>query len=305
MDIKASCKEVSEELARELLIAISYSLPDQVLELNSVPENFNSVDNVVVSNNDGAEKYRLLCLCFSDLNISIKIHDQMYGQPQINQLGIELDPGVPSQGPSPSKEPAPLWAPSYEVFGDPVRFDATVLRTSGAGSNTASALSEVARLPADMAVWKQFTNQEVIDNLRRGLMMAIQGSLELEDRDEAELKREDAEESLRATLKANIQAEERIKALEAEVAERENATFAQGRVEAETIMANQLPGIYNEAFLVRWKALFAWSETEEIPLLPLRESLPYSDAPIGVLEEEVQEPLPQSPKEGDDAPPFD
>ncbi|GMY29800.1 hypothetical protein FCV25MIE_25042 [Fagus crenata] len=58
MDIKASCKEVSEELARELLIAISYSLPDQVLELNSVPENFNSVDNVVVSNNDGAEKYR-------------------------------------------------------------------------------------------------------------------------------------------------------------------------------------------------------------------------------------------------------
>ena len=91
--------------------------------------------------------------------------------PQITQPGIELDPDVPSQGPGPSKEPTPLWAPSYQVFRDPVRSDATVLRTGGIGSNTASALSEVARLPADMAVWKQSTNQEVIDNLRREFMM--------------------------------------------------------------------------------------------------------------------------------------
>uniref|UniRef100_A0A2N9FXK3 Uncharacterized protein n=1 Tax=Fagus sylvatica TaxID=28930 RepID=A0A2N9FXK3_FAGSY len=214
-------------------------------------------------------------------------------------------------------------APSYEMFGDLVRSDVTVLKTGGAGSNTTSALSEVARLPADMAVWKQSTNQEVIDNLRRGLMM---GSLELEDRyqtqvahlenslkvatrsfdlkkeierykeqvrvavlkrDEAVLQREESKESLRAALEANSQAEERIKALEAEVAEKEKAAFAWGRVEAETIMMNQLPDIYNEAFLVGWKALFAWPETEEIPLQPFRESLPYPDAPIGVSEEEV------------------
>jgi hypothetical protein len=55
-----------------------------------------------------------------------------------------------------------------------MRSDVTVLKTGGAGSNTTSALSEVARLPADMAVWKQSTNQEVIDNLRRGLMMVSQ-----------------------------------------------------------------------------------------------------------------------------------
>ena len=85
-----------------------------------------------------------------------------------------LDPDVPSQGPGPSKEPAPLCAPSYEMFGDLVRFDATILKTSGAGSNTTSALSEMACLPADMAVWKQSTNQEVIDNLRCGLMMVSQ-----------------------------------------------------------------------------------------------------------------------------------
>jgi hypothetical protein len=39
------------------------------------------------------------------------------------------------------------------------------------GSNAANALSEVARLPADMEVWKKSTNQGVIDNLRHRLMI--------------------------------------------------------------------------------------------------------------------------------------
>ncbi len=91
--------------------------------------------------------------------------------PPTTQPGTGLDPVISDKGPSPSKESAPVWAPSFEVFGDPVRSDATVLRTGGTGSNTATALSEVARLPADMAVWKQSTNQEVINNLRRGLIM--------------------------------------------------------------------------------------------------------------------------------------
>ena len=47
-------------------------------------------------------------------------------------------------------------------------------------------------------------------------------------KDEAVLQREESEESLRAALEANSQAEERIKALEAEVAEREKAAFARG-----------------------------------------------------------------------------
>ena len=62
-------------------------------------------------------------------------------------------------------------APNYEVFGDLVRSDATVLQAGEAGSNAANALSKVARLPTDMEVWKKSTNQGVIDNLRRGLMM--------------------------------------------------------------------------------------------------------------------------------------
>ena len=52
-----------------------------------------------------------------------------------------------------------------------------------------------------------------------------------------------------------------------------------------------------------WKALFAWLETKEIPFLPPRENLPYPDVPIGVPEEEVQEPLPQPLEEGNDVPP--
>ena len=70
------------------------------------------------------------------------------------QPGIELDPSIPNKGPGPSKELGLLWAPSFLVYGDPVRSDATVLRTGEMGSNTASALSEVACLLADMAVWK-------------------------------------------------------------------------------------------------------------------------------------------------------
>lgn len=55
MDNGVLCKEVSDELARELLIAISYPVPDQVLDLSFLPV----VDRVVVANGDGDghEKY--------------------------------------------------------------------------------------------------------------------------------------------------------------------------------------------------------------------------------------------------------
>ena len=59
------------------------------------------------------------------------------------------------------------------------------------------------------------------------------------------LQREELEESLHTALEANSQAEERIKALEAEMVKREKAAFDRGRVEAQTIMTNQLLGIYN------------------------------------------------------------
>ncbi|ONI06115.1 hypothetical protein PRUPE_5G041600 [Prunus persica] len=52
MDSRGACKEVSDELARELLIAISHPVPDQVLDLSFVPR-----DRVLVANGDGDEKF--------------------------------------------------------------------------------------------------------------------------------------------------------------------------------------------------------------------------------------------------------
>ena len=63
-----------------------------------------------------------------------------------------VGPFIPDKGAGPSTGLAPVWVPSLKIFREPVRSDATVLRTGGFGSNTATALSEVARLPGDMAV---------------------------------------------------------------------------------------------------------------------------------------------------------
>jgi hypothetical protein len=82
-----------------------------------------------------------------------------------------VGPFVPSRDPNSSEVLAPFWAPLLEAQGERVRTDATVLRTGGSGSSTTTALCEVARLPGDMDVWGKSTNQEVINNLRQGLMM--------------------------------------------------------------------------------------------------------------------------------------
>ncbi|BBH02920.1 hypothetical protein Prudu_013639 [Prunus dulcis] len=52
MDSRGACKEVSDELARELLIAISHPVPEQVLDLSFVPR-----DRVLVANGDGDENH--------------------------------------------------------------------------------------------------------------------------------------------------------------------------------------------------------------------------------------------------------
>jgi hypothetical protein len=92
--------------------------------------------------------------------------------PSADETDVEMmGPFVPGTGSTPSTGLAPVWAPSLESLGERVRTDATVLQTGGFGSNTATGLCEVARLPGDIVVWRQSTNQEVVNNLRRGLMM--------------------------------------------------------------------------------------------------------------------------------------
>uniref|UniRef100_A0A2N9FJ33 Uncharacterized protein n=1 Tax=Fagus sylvatica TaxID=28930 RepID=A0A2N9FJ33_FAGSY len=258
--------------------------------------------------------------------------------PSAEDEDVEMvGPFIPARDPINAAVLAPFWAPTLEAQGERVRTDGTVLRTGISGSSTASALCEVARLPVDMDVWSKSTNQEVINNLRRGLMMAVQGSLEIGDRflrqtadlenslrvatrsvhlkteaermrreveaykeqvriatlkkDEADLKLEDSQDLLKKALEENSKAGEKILALEAEIAARERAAFDRGSVEAQTTMTKQLPGIYNEAFQVGWKALYSW-ESDDMPPLPPQDVLPYPNAPIGVPEEELPEAQP-------------
>ncbi|KAJ9152619.1 hypothetical protein P3X46_026166 [Hevea brasiliensis] len=57
MDAKEARTEVSQEQARELLIGISYCLPDKV-QNSEVQEILTGKESVSRTNSDGADKYR-------------------------------------------------------------------------------------------------------------------------------------------------------------------------------------------------------------------------------------------------------
>uniref|UniRef100_A0A2N9G9I8 Aminotransferase-like plant mobile domain-containing protein n=1 Tax=Fagus sylvatica TaxID=28930 RepID=A0A2N9G9I8_FAGSY len=250
--------------------------------------------------------------------------------PSNEETDVEVvGPFVPSPDPDSSMVLAPFWAPSLETQGERVRTDATVLRTGGSGSSTATALCEVARLLGDMAAVQG--SLELGDRFQRQAAK-LENSLELPKllsrstrsfdfrneaermrreveaykdqvrtailkRDEANLKLEDTEDLLRNALEVNSKAKEKFKALEADIVAKEKAAFDRGSVQAQTTMTKQLPGIYNEAFQQGWKALYSWPESDDMPQLPPRENLPYLKAPVGVPEEELSEPQPSSNEE--------
>ncbi|KDP39511.1 hypothetical protein JCGZ_05077 [Jatropha curcas] len=57
MDAKEGCKKVSQELARESLIGISYSLPEKIKNSDAVTEILTGEDRPM-ENGNGADKYR-------------------------------------------------------------------------------------------------------------------------------------------------------------------------------------------------------------------------------------------------------
>nr|XP_009796956.1 PREDICTED: uncharacterized protein LOC104243466 isoform X2 [Nicotiana sylvestris] len=76
MDKKASGKEISEEVTRESLIAISYSEPEKDLSIESEPENSNC-ENVVKSVNDDEDnKYRseLISISYEESHQTLKLN---------------------------------------------------------------------------------------------------------------------------------------------------------------------------------------------------------------------------------------
>ncbi|KAJ6942969.1 hypothetical protein NC652_008690 [Populus alba x Populus x berolinensis] len=83
MDNKAAaCEEVSQELARESLIGISYCIPGKVPNSEIVPQAVNVEEKLPVMNGDGAEKFTiswpvlLESLQFFCVNYTVKLLDR-------------------------------------------------------------------------------------------------------------------------------------------------------------------------------------------------------------------------------------
>uniref|UniRef100_A0A2N9HJN4 Uncharacterized protein n=1 Tax=Fagus sylvatica TaxID=28930 RepID=A0A2N9HJN4_FAGSY len=192
----------------------------------------------------------------------------------------------------------------------------------------ASALSQAVRLPLDMGEWKKTPDEELINNMRRGALMGVQASLELEERfrttkehlahanvlalryqdarnaaaeakrlaEEADSKRKEAEESLTAALDSLTKAQDRIRALESEFDQAKKASYEAGNNDAQAEMGEQLPGVCNEFFSDGWKKALSTDivnlEDEESPA----EGAVPEDA---VLEDAVPEDAAQAPSAGE------
>ena len=94
-------------------------------------------------------------------------------QPKMMLLGNVLDSSTAQQDSAiPGAEAHPVWAPTFDVFGEAMRSNVAILLVGGGmGAKVATSLCQATRLPVDMAEWKGSTDQEVIDNLWGGLMM--------------------------------------------------------------------------------------------------------------------------------------
>lgn len=66
MAIRALCEESSLELARELLIAISNSVPDKILDSITF-EKLSSRDEAVLNNTDGTDDFRSKLISISNI----------------------------------------------------------------------------------------------------------------------------------------------------------------------------------------------------------------------------------------------
>uniref|UniRef100_A0A2N9IRC8 Uncharacterized protein n=1 Tax=Fagus sylvatica TaxID=28930 RepID=A0A2N9IRC8_FAGSY len=154
---------------------------------------------------------------------------------------VNIYAAQPAQG----EGSVPLWAPRMEYRGEDAVTEADCIlpiNETRSGS-VASALSQVVRLPLDMDEWKKATDDGLINNLRRGLLMGVQASWELEERfrtnkdhlahanvlalkyqdakkmaadakkmaEAADAKRVEAEESLNAALDSLTKAEDKIR----------------------------------------------------------------------------------------------
>uniref|UniRef100_A0A2N9G0U2 Uncharacterized protein n=1 Tax=Fagus sylvatica TaxID=28930 RepID=A0A2N9G0U2_FAGSY len=173
----------------------------------------------------------------------------------------------------------------------------------GEGSSVASALSQVVRLPLDMEEWKKAADDEFINNLRRGLLMGVQASLELEDRfwvnkdhlahANVLAAKVEAEESLNAALDSLTKAEDKVQALELELERAKKEAYKSGSKEAQEEMGRQLLGVCNEYYTDAWNDAIAVLNSGQTMLPPDPIKLPFPGAiPPPHPEEVLNSPSP-------------
>uniref|UniRef100_A0A2N9FLH4 Uncharacterized protein n=1 Tax=Fagus sylvatica TaxID=28930 RepID=A0A2N9FLH4_FAGSY len=221
-----------------------------------------------------------------------------------------------------------LWAPRMEYRGaDPVTETDCILPVSDERSATvASALSQAVRLPLDMEEWRKAADDELISNLRRGLLMGVQASLELEDRfrtnkdhlahanvlaikyhdaqkmateakslaEAADSKRVEAEESLREALDSLTKAEDKVRSLGLELERTKKEAYESGSKDAQNKMGHQLPGLCNLYYTDAWNDAIAVLNSGQTMLPPKPIKLPFPGAiPPPPPETVLNSPLPE------------
>uniref|UniRef100_A0A2N9GX66 Uncharacterized protein n=1 Tax=Fagus sylvatica TaxID=28930 RepID=A0A2N9GX66_FAGSY len=233
---------------------------------------------------------------------------------QVTQLGNVIRAGMVLRSGSQVRgdRSAPLWAPTMEYRGEGAvtEEDSILPVDDGRSGSVASALSQAVRLPLDMGEWKKTPDEELINNMRRGALMGVQASLELEERfrttkehlahanvlalryqdarnaaaeakrlaEEADSKRKEAEESLTAALDSLTKAQDRIRALESEFDQAKKASYEAGNNDAQAEMGEQLPGVCNEFFSDGWKKAVSFLSSGQTTLPPLPPSVPFPGA---------------------------
>uniref|UniRef100_A0A2N9HAL9 Uncharacterized protein n=1 Tax=Fagus sylvatica TaxID=28930 RepID=A0A2N9HAL9_FAGSY len=233
---------------------------------------------------------------------------------QVTQLGNVIRAGMVLRSGSQVRgdRSAPLWAPTMEYRGEGAvtEEDSILPVDDGRSGSVASALSQAVRLPLDMGEWKKTPDEELINNMRRGALMGVQASLELEERfrttkehlahanvlalryqdarnaaaeakrlaEEADSKRKEAEESLTAALDSLTKAQDRIQALESEFDQAKKASYEAGNNDAQAEMGEQLPGVCNEFFSDGWKKAVSFLSSGQTTLPPLPPSVPFPGA---------------------------
>uniref|UniRef100_A0A2N9HHQ6 Uncharacterized protein n=1 Tax=Fagus sylvatica TaxID=28930 RepID=A0A2N9HHQ6_FAGSY len=173
----------------------------------------------------------------------------------------------------------------------------------GRSGSVASALSQAVRLPLDMGEWKKTPDEELINNMRRGALMGVQASLELEERfrttkehlahanvlalkyqdarnaaaeakrlaEEADSKRKEAEESLTAALDSLTKAQDRIQALESEFDQAKKASYEAGNNDAQAEMGEQLPGCLFLVPVLLLRPEVVLATPLDVPVTPITE----------------------------------